>query len=108
VRDIELNWQQSDADRDRLIAELLQAVSEAANPGNVTLITIDGDPLAGIAPAGQIVQPHPDTVTIPRGDLSVLLAAASALTGSAPVPGLLRPLVAEALERYKVRLEVTL
>lgn len=47
-----------------------------------------------------------DTVTIPRSDLSTLLAAAVALTGSAPVPAMLPPLVAEVAARYKVRLEV--
>jgi hypothetical protein len=107
VRDIELNWPGSDADRDRLTAGLMQAVGEAMEPGNVTLITVDGSPVAGIAPAGQIVQEHPDTVTIPRGDFSVLLAAAAAVTGSGPVPEMLRPLAGEVLARYKVRLEVT-
>ncbi len=53
------------------------------------------------------MQEHPDTVTIPRGDFSILLAAAAVMTGSEPVPELLRPFVAEVLARYKVRLEVT-
>jgi ABC-type sugar transport system substrate-binding protein len=108
MRDIELGWPESDEDRERLTADLLQAVGEVVEPHNITtLLTIDGDPVAGIAPASQIVQEHPDTVTIPRGDFSMLLAAAAALTGSGPVPEMLPPLVGEVLARYKVRLEVT-
>lgn len=52
-------------------------------------------------------RPGPDQVTIPRMDLSVLLAAAAVVAGEQPVPELLAPLVAEVAERYKVRLEVT-
>lgn len=48
-----------------------------------------------------------DQVTIPRGDLSVLLAAAAVVAGEQPVPELLAPLVADVAERYKVHLEVT-
>jgi hypothetical protein len=49
----------------------------------------------------------PDMVTIPRSDLTVLLGTAAAVAGDGKVPELLRPLVAEVLARYKVRLEVT-
>ena len=54
MKDIELNWEQSDADRDRLVVALLEAVGAALERGEITMITVDGDPLAGIAPAGQI------------------------------------------------------
>lgn len=107
MRDIELNWQESGADRERLGGELMNAVAEAIGAGNVTMLTINGNPVAVVAPAAQVVQQHPDTVTIPGGDFSVLIAAAAALTGIGPVPDVLRPLVTEVLARYKVRLEVT-
>jgi antitoxin (DNA-binding transcriptional repressor) of toxin-antitoxin stability system len=54
MRDIELNWEQSDADRDRLTVALMEAVSAALDRGEITMITVAGDPVAGIAPAGQI------------------------------------------------------
>ena len=54
MRDIELNWQQSDADQNEICAALLEAVGAALDRGEITWITVDGTPLAGIAPAGQI------------------------------------------------------
>ena len=56
---------------------------------------------------GPEVLRHAELVTIPRSDLTVLLAAAAAVAGDQPVPELLRPLVAEVAKRYKVRLEVS-
>ena len=54
MRDIELNFEQSDADQERITAALLAAVGAAMDAGEITMITVDGDPVAGIAPAGQI------------------------------------------------------
>ena len=108
MRDIELNWGSSDADRERLTVELMQAVGDAVEPGNVTLITIDGDPVAGIAPARQIVQEHPDTVTIPRGDFSTLLTAAAVLAAERPpIREDVRVHIERVLAKYAVRLEMT-
>lgn len=107
VRDIELGWPESDEDRERLTEDWFQAITEVVEFGGVTLLTIDGEPVAGIAPVSQIMQERADTVTIPRGDLTTLLAAAAALAGNGPVPELLHPLVDDVLSRYRVRLDVT-
>jgi hypothetical protein len=85
--------------------------------GYVHVARVDGDgqeyPLGDLT-AGEVAElasmfEPADTVTIPRSDLTALLAGAAAL-GKYPadVPGLLKPLVEDVLKRYKVRLEMTL
>jgi hypothetical protein len=53
VNDIELNWANSDASRDRLIVELFGALGAVVESGDSTTITLDGQPVATIVPVDE-------------------------------------------------------
>ena len=62
MNSIELNFQQSDSDREQVTTALMQAVSGAIDPDRheTTYLTVDGEPVAVILPVQAPAAQRPD------------------------------------------------